>query len=67
MTIECMSKPKPRSGSRHKPRRTISLPPSLYGRLAAAAEKAGRPINWEARMRLDKSLAADESPPGGKP
>jgi predicted DNA-binding protein len=52
--MSAMTSPKkPRKGSRHKPRRMVSLPPSLYERLAKVAAKSQRPINWEARLGIE--------------
>jgi hypothetical protein len=45
-----------RRGSRHKPRRTVAYPPRLYEMLVVLAERNQRPINWEARLILERPL-----------
>jgi len=49
---------KTRSADRHKPRRTLSLPPDLYSKLAALAAQNQRPLLWEARIALLRHLEA---------
>jgi predicted DNA-binding protein len=41
--------PPTRSGSRHRPRKMVPLPPWLYERLQAAARRHNRPATWELR------------------
>lgn len=45
-----------RAGSRHKPRKTISMTPRRYELLKQLAARNKRPINWEARIAIDKAL-----------
>lgn len=52
---------KTRSGSRHKPRQMLALPPALYKQLAALAEKNRRPIQWEAIIAIENHLAANQA------
>lgn len=58
---------KKRPGSRHAPRSMISLPKSLYQRLKKIAERNGRPINWEARIIIERDVARQESEPPPPP
>jgi hypothetical protein len=37
---------------RHKPRRTLAIPPEMYAAFAVLAKRNGRPILWEARRAL---------------
>jgi hypothetical protein len=61
------SKPKPRTGDRHRPRRTVNLPPELYDQLAVLADRNGRPLNWEIRRALQEHLRQNGlwPPPAG--
>ncbi len=52
---------KDRKRDRHKPRKTLSLPHSLYSALEELAKKNHRPVLWEAKLALENHLAAHES------
>ena len=52
---------KPRSKSRHKDRTSISIKGELYARLAEAARRNCRPIQWEARLAIERHLEQQES------
>lgn len=58
---------KKRKGSRHAPRSMISLPRDLYDQLKKLAGKNGRPINWEARMVIQKALEESSLWPPSRP
>jgi hypothetical protein len=60
---------KKKKGSRHVDRHMLSFPHDVYEALRKAAQRNGRPLVWEARLRLRKSLEAEgEIPPeSGKP
>jgi hypothetical protein len=45
-----------RKGSRHKPRKMISLLPRHYEALKELARRNQRPIVWEARIAIAKAL-----------
>jgi len=59
MTIHIQSK----NADRHKPRRTLSLPPDLYAQLAELAAENQRPLLWEARIAILKHLERARSNP----
>ena len=65
--IDMARQPKKRTGSRHLDRHMVSLPGDLYDWLQVAADRAGRPLSWEVRMRLVKSLEADKTPKPSPP
>lgn len=45
-----------RAGSRHKPRKMISLSTRQYEALKEVARRNQRPIVWEARIAINKML-----------
>ena len=54
---------KKRTGSRHKPRKMLAIPPRLYEQLAELASRNERPINWQAWIILHNALAEEGFPP----
>lgn len=54
-----MSMAKKRTGSRHKPRKSISLSPMLYGQLEKLADRYERPIIWQIRIILREALRGE--------
>ncbi len=56
--LDVMDKKK-KKGSRHVDRHMLSFPNDVYEALRKAAMVNGRPLVWEARIRLRKSLEAD--------
>lgn len=59
--MPAMAKKKPTSpgsSDRHKPRRSVALPPELVDLVEALAEKNRRPLVWEIRIALEEHLRA---------
>ncbi len=50
--------PKVRTGSRHKPRRTISFSLGMYDAIKQLARQNRRPVAWEARIAICNALVA---------
>lgn len=45
-----------RSGSRHKPRKMLSLSPRQYELLTRLAKQNRRPVAWEGRIAVNRAL-----------
>lgn len=45
-----------RSGSRHKPRKMLSLSPRQYELLTQLARRNRRPVAWEGRIAVNRAL-----------
>lgn len=51
-------KSRPRTGDRHKARKTISFSPELVELLQKLADRNQRPVYWEARIAIENHLRA---------